>query len=234
MLRDDVFWTAVKITVQIFVVGLVTQTIGGLALGFLLSRDVPGRRIMQAAIVIPALTAPVAIGLAWLLIYDPTLGVGNYPLDKFGIEAQAWLGDPDLVVLSLIIVDNWQWIPFMALIIAAGIRALPTEPFEAASIDGANLWRMAWHIGIPLLRPVITVAILLRSVDLVRYFDTGYIMTQGGPVNASTTLNIYGYRKAFEELDMSYGAALQIALLVLVIIIALALTLLRGRVTEDA
>lgn len=234
MLHDGLFWHALLVTAQMYFVGIAAQTILGIGLGYLLSRDVPGHRVMQALIIIPSLTAPAAIGLSWLLMYDPSLGVVNYILHAVGIHGINWLADPQVVVWSLIIVETWQWTPFMGLIISAGIRALPKEPFEAAAVDGASGIQSAFRVGLPLLRPVIMVAVLLRSVDLIRYFDTGYIMTQGGPVNASTTLNIYGYRKGFEQFDLSYASALQVTLLVLVVIAALGLTWLRRRSVIDA
>ena len=229
MLATPEFWNSLRVTIFLFVVCLVVETLLGLVLGYVMSLDVPGRRIFQGMMLIPAITASVAVGLLWLLIMDPTLGAANQILGAVGIDPVVWLGDPDIAPWSIALVDIWQWTPFMALIISAGIRALPEEPFEAAAIDGASGWRTAWHIGLPLLRPVLTVAILLRTVDLVRFFDTVYIMTQGGPVNATNTLNVYGYRAAFIDQAPSYAAALQITLLVLVIGIAGLFTWLRSR-----
>jgi multiple sugar transport system permease protein len=233
MLQDPVFWKALRITAQIFLVGLAVETVLGIGVGYVLSRDVPGRRIMQSLVLIPAITASVAIGLVWLLIYDPTLGIADYLLGAVGLHRVNWLGDPNVVVWSLILVDVWQWTPFVAMIVAAGIRSLPSEPFEAAAVDGASALKMGWHVGLPLLSPVVSVAILLRSVDLIRFFDTVYIMTQGGPVDSSTTLNVYGYRKGFVDLDMSYGASLQVAILLLVIAVAVVMTWLRSRASSD-
>ncbi len=229
MFADAEFWNALQVTVFLFVVCLIVETLLGLVLGYVMSLDVPGRRVFQGMMLIPAITASVAVGLIWLLIMDPSLGAANQILAKVGVDPVVWLGDPDIAPWSIALVDIWQWTPFMALIIAAGIRSLPEEPFEAASIDGASGWRTAWHIGLPLLRPVLTVAMLLRTVDLVRFFDTIYIMTQGGPVNATNTLNVYGYNTGFVDNEPSYAATLQIALLVLVIMIAGVFTWFRQR-----
>ncbi|MQA78898.1 MAG: ABC transporter permease subunit [Streptosporangiales bacterium] len=229
MAADPVFWSSVRVTLLIYVGSLIPQLVLGIGIGYVLSREVPGGRYLQTLVLVPSLTAAVVVGLVWLLIYDPTLGVFNYLLGLVGIPAQDWLGDPDRVVWSLILVDVWHWTPLVALIVAAGIRNLPAEPFEAARVDGANSWQIALRIGLPLLRPVITVVALLRTVDLIRYFDTGYIMTQGGPLNASTTMNIYAYRKAFDELQLGFGSAAQLALFALVLLLAAALTWLRRR-----
>lgn len=231
---DPVFWSSVGITMLIYVGSLIPQLVLGTLIGYVLSRDVPGARVLQTFTLVPSLTAAVVVGLVWLLLYDPTLGVLNYLLGLVGVPAQDWLGDPNRVVWSLIVVDIWQWTPLVALIVNAGIRNLPTEPFEAARVDGANSWQVGWRIGLPLLRPVLTVIALLRTVDLVRYFDTGYIMTQGGPLNASTTMNIYAYRNAFAQLRLTYGSAAQIALFVLVLVLAGVFTWLRRRSELDA
>ncbi len=233
MFDDPLFWDSVQVTLFLLVVCLVAETLLGLALGYLLSIDVPGRRIFQGVMLIPAITASVAVALVWLLIYDPTLGPANQILDAVGIDPVVWLGDPDIAPWSIAIVDIWQWTPLMALIIAAGIRALPNEPFEAAGIDGASNWAKARHIGLPLLMPVISVAVLLRTVDLVRFFDTVYVMTQGGPVNSTNTLNVYGYRSAFIDQEASYAAALQLSLLLLVVMIAGVFTWWRRRRTIE-
>lgn len=232
MFDNPEFWNSLRVTLFLFVICLVVETVLGLGLGYLLSRDVPGRAIFQGMLLIPAITASVAVALVWMLIYDPTLGAANQILTAIGLDPVVWLGSRSMAPWSIAIVDIWQWTPFMALIIAAGIRSLPTDPFEAASIDGAGPIKKALFIGLPLLRPVLLVAMLLRTVDLVRFFDTIYIMTQGGPVNATNTLNVYGYRAAFIDQDPSYAAALQLSLLVLVILIAAVFTFVRKRVSN--
>lgn len=229
MLGDHVFWSSFRVTMILFVACLFLETIIGIYLGILLSKDLPGQKVIQAVILIPSIIASVAIGMMWIQILDPTLGFANYLLRIFGIKPLAWLGNPNTVLPSLIIIDVWQWSPFMALIITGGMRALPSEPFEAALIDGANKWQIFRFVTLPLLRPVIMVAILLRSVDLVRFFDTVYIMTQGGPNNASTTLNVYSYLQGFNYMDMSYGSAIMLFLLLLVMLISLVITKLRRR-----
>lgn len=218
----------------IYIGALIPQLVLGTLIGYVLTRRVPGDRILQTLTLLPSLTAPVVVGLVWLLIYDPSLGVLNYVLGLVNISPQSWLGDPGHVVWSLILVDTWQWTPLVALIVNAGIRNLSEEPFEAARIDGANWWQVGRHIGLPLLRPVLTVVALLRTVDLIRYFDTGYIMTQGGPLNASTTLNIYAYQQAFGELRLPSGSAAQIILFAFVIVLAGAFAWMRSRSEPDA
>lgn len=228
-LQEPLFWNSLRVTLFLFVTCLIIETILGLALGYLLSIDVRGRRVFQGVMLIPAITAQVAVALVWLLLYDPSLGAINQFLGQIGIEPLAWLGDPQVAPWAIVMVDVWQWTPFMALIISAGIRSLPTDPFEAASIDGASGWKKVRHVGLPLLLPVLTVAMLLRSVDLIRFFDTVFVMTQGGPVHATDTLNVHAYRAAFIQQDVSYAATLQLTLMAFVILVAALFTWLRSR-----
>jgi len=229
MFQDPTFWLALGITLKLFLVCLFFETIIGIYLGILLSREVPGQKIFQALILLPSIIASVAIGMMWILIYDPTLGVANYFLKSFGLKQLVWLADPDMVLAAIAIIDIWEWSPFMALIITGGMRALPTDPFEAAVIDGASRWQIFKYVTLPLLRPVIMVAILLRSVDLIRFFDTIYIMTKGGPNDASTTLNVYSYLQGFSYMDMSYGSAIMLFLLALVMLFSLIISALRRK-----
>lgn len=229
MMGSATFWQSVRVTLFFFVTCLIIETVLGIVLGYLLSIDVPGRALFQGIMLIPAITASVAVSLVWMLIYDPTLGVANQLLGMIGIDPIAWLGTTQMAPWAIVIVDVWQWTPFMALLVAAGIRSLPTEPFEAATIDGATAWQKARYVGLPLLMPVLTVAMLLRTVDLIRFFDSVFIMTQGGPLDSTLTLNVYAYRTGFIENSQSYSAALQMVLLLLVILAAVVFTRLRAR-----
>jgi multiple sugar transport system permease protein len=231
MFQDDIFWKSFKNTIFLFIVCLIFETVIGIYLGNLLSKEVPGQKLFQALILLPSIIASVAVGMMWIIIYDPTLGIANFFLKTLGFKPLAWLGDPKIVLISLAIIDIWQWTPFMALIITGGMRALPTDPFEAAEIDGASKWQTFIYITLPLLRPVIVVAMLLRTVDLIRFFDTVYIMTKGGPNYASSTLNVYSYLQGFNYMDMSYGSAIMIFLLMLVMFVSYLFTLVRRRVS---
>lgn len=230
MFNDPVFWLALSITLKLFLVCLFFETVIGIYLGILLSKDIPGQKFLQALILLPSIIASVAIGMMWILIYDPTLGVATYFLKSVGLKPVLWLADPDIVINAIAIIDVWEWTPFMALIVTGGIRALPNEPFEAALIDGASRWQTFKYVTLPLLRPVIMVAILLRSVDLIRFFDTVYIMTKGGPNDASTTLNVYSYLQGFSYMDMSYGSAVMLFLLALVMGFSIIISALRRKV----
>jgi multiple sugar transport system permease protein len=216
MLQDRLFWNGLWVTLLLYGISLALQLGFGLYLGMLLDRSVRGRGLLRTILISPFVMPSVVVGMMWLVILDPSIGAANYVLESLGLPRSTWLASPQLVVPTIALIDTWQWTPFVALIILGGMQVLPIEPYEAASIDGARRWQTFRYITLPLLRPAMITAATLRSVDLLRFFDTIYITTQGGPSNASTTLNIYAFRVGFEFFDIGYASALMITLLLIV------------------
>ena len=216
MLQDRLFWNGLWVTLLLYGISLTLQMLFGLYLGMLLDRSVRGRGLLRTILISPFVMPSVVVGMMWLVILDPSIGAANYVLESLGLPRSTWLASPLLVVPTIALIDTWQWTPFVALIILGGMQVLPIEPYEAASIDGAKRWQTFRYITLPLLRPAMITAATLRSVDLLRFFDTIYITTQGGPSNASTTLNIYAFRVGFEFFDIGYASAQMITLLAIV------------------
>ncbi len=146
---------------------------------------------------------PVVAAFCWKLLLDPDHGVINFLIRQHIV----WLGRPDTALLSVAVVNVWQNAPYVAILLLAGLRSLPHEPVEAAQIDGASRWQMFWHITLPLLRPYLLVALLLRMIFEFRSFDNVYVMTSGGPANATMVLSMYTYLASFVRFDLSLGAA---------------------------
>jgi multiple sugar transport system permease protein len=187
------------------------------ALGLLLAlaaHAVGLRSGWRAVLLLPMVLSPIVVAIGWRLLYDTSFGVINGVLRLAGVAPVPWLSSPKLALASLILVDVWQWTPFVFLILLAGLAALPDEPFEAAKIDGAGPWRQFCDITLPLLKPAITVALLLRTMDSLRLFDNVYILTRGGPGNATETLSYFIYRTAFENFDLGYASAISFLVLV--------------------
>ena len=151
--------------------------------------------ILVGVLMLPMVVTPVIVGLVWKLMLNSEHGVINWVLSFLGLRP-AWLG-PQLSLTSIMIVEIWQWTPFVALILIAGLASLPTEPHEAAAIDGATGWQSLVYITLPLLMPVIMLAVLLRLIDALKIFDIIFIMTGGGPGSATETLAIHSYRLGF-------------------------------------
>jgi len=162
---------------------------------------------------------------------DPNSGFLNI-FSQFGLPHFAPLADRAAVIPVLVLVDAWQWTPFVSLIVLAGLSALPREPLEAAMIDGASRWQMFWYVTLPLLRPVIMVAALFRTIDSLKTFESVFVLTRGGPGGSSEVLNLYTYLESFEYYHLGYASALMIVYFI--IVLAFALVLIRLRRTEWA
>ena len=230
--KDALFWKATWITLKISGVSLFFELILGIYLGILLSKTVKGIRALRVFFFFPAIVPSVAAGMVWVQLFEPTLGFVNYFLGLFGVHGGNWLNDPKTVILSLSIVDIWQWTPFVGLIVLGGMQALPHDPYEAAIIDGASKTQTLFYITLPMLRQTIMIAFMLRAVDMLRIFDTIYVMTQGGPVNASTSLNIYAYQNGFLYADMGRASTAMLMLLFIVMGISFLITQWRKRYVQ--
>ena len=230
LLGDEQFWNGLRLTFILYIGALVTQLVLGVALGLLLNRIETLKGMVRTVMVSPFMLPPVVVGMMSIVVLDPGMGVANYLLKSAGLPPSLFLASTDFVIFTVIMIDTWQWAPFVALIVLGGLQSLPTRVYEAAAIDGAVGWRRFVYITLPLLGPTIVTAAVLRSVDLLRFFDVIYITTQGGPGYASSTLNIYAYRKGFEFSDIGYASALMITLSTIVFGAVLVFAQLRRRV----
>jgi multiple sugar transport system permease protein len=230
LMMDNEFWHGLWVTIALYVLSLVLQLVLGIWLALILfhAKRLPG--IVRSLFISPFMMPPVVAAMMWLVILDPSLGAANYILQAVGLPASDWLASPAWVIPTIALIDTWQWAPYVALIVLGGLQSLPPSVYEAAQIDGASPFRTFRRITLPLLLPTIVTAVILRSVDLLRFFDIIYITTQGGPGNASNTLNIYGFRVGFEFFNIGYASALMLTLTALVFGVVLAFNRLRGAV----
>ncbi len=213
------FVKSLTLTVIFVVVALALELILGFLVALALWRPLKGSRIFTTILILPFGLTPVALALAWRLLFNPSGGGINVLMASLGLPPLDWTASQELALPSLIIVDIWQWTPFVILILLAGLVALPKEAFEAAAVEGAGFWRSVYHVALPLLRPLILVIVLFRGIDLFRTFDTFWVITAGGPGNATETLNILLYRTAFQNLNFGRAAALALVMLVIVIVV---------------
>lgn len=230
LLADEQFWNGLRLTFILYAGALVLQLVLGVALGLLLHRLETLKGLIRTVMVSPFMLPPVVVGMMSIVVLDPSMGVANYLLKSAGLPTSLFLASTDFVIFTVIMIDTWQWAPFVALIVLGGLQSLPTRVYEAAAIDGAVGWRQFVYITLPLLGPTILTAAVLRSVDLLRFFDVIYITTQGGPGYATSTLNIYAYRKGFEFSDIGYASALMITLSTIVFGAVLVFAQLRRKV----
>ena len=234
ILQDARFWNAAEVTGTYMFGTIATQLVLGLGIALLLQRQVVAAGLVRTALLLPMMTTPVVVGLIWRFMFNPTQGVVNYLLGLVGIPGPNWLGSLQTGLISVMIADIWEWTPFMVLILLAALQTLPQEPYEAAAIDGASAWQAFQHITLPLLRPTIVVAVLLRAIDSFKTFDLVYVMTNGGPGTSTETLSFYTYKWGFKFFQMGYASALSFVMLIMVIIFANILILATARKRANA
>ncbi len=211
--RDPLFWNSLKLSIT-YVIGSVTGSLLlGFALALLLDRELRGMTVLRTLLIIPMVVTPVSIGLTWRMMFSDQIGIINHVLGTFGLPRPLWIDATNTALVSVMLVDIWEWTPFMFLIILAGLRSLPVSPFESAMVDGASAWQRLRYLTIPMMRPVFYVAIILRTVDALRIFDQVFIMTRGGPAQATDLFSLFVYRVGFKLSHMSYAAALSWVLL---------------------
>ncbi len=217
LLADPVFIGSLGVTFGYTAAAVSAQLAMGLGIALLLNIDLPYMRAFRTALVIPMMITPIVGALCWKLLLDPTFGVVNYWLG----ERIIWLGQPNTALFAVWVVNVWQSTPYVALILLAGLRSLPAEPREAAAIDGASRLQMFIHITLPLLKPYLLVALLLRTIFEFRAFDNIYAMTGGGPANATMVLSMFTYLASFVRFDFALGAAASWMMLLMSMLICL-------------
>jgi len=197
-LEDKDFWYSLRITLFFAAVTVGLEFVLGLGVALLFHRHIWGKRVWMSCLILPMVITPTIISLIWKLMLNTEYGVLNFILSQFGLGKINWLG-PKEAFWSLILVDVWEWTPFIALILYAGLQALPQEPYEAAVVDGANPRQIFFYLTLPLLKPMILIALLLRSIDALKMFDVVYGLTQGGPGNATELMSLHIYRLGFRH-----------------------------------
>lgn len=238
LIQDDDFWHALKLTVIFTVEAVFIEFWLGLGLALLFRRHIVGKSILRVFILLPMILTPLVVGLIWRYMFFPGAGLVTYYiggfLSLFGVKSLPFLADPQWALQTVIFVDVWEWTPFMFLILSAGLASIPAQPYEAAEIDGASSWRVFWTITMPLLRPSILIALVIRTMDAFRTFDTIRVMTQGGPGNGTTTLNVWLTKVGFEFFDASKAAALSLMMMLMIIVLSfIFIRVFRAR-TENA
>ena len=214
------------LTTLVYVTGaVVLQTVLGFGIAYLISRRTRGRGVLTTLFLVPMMLSPVVVGLFWKFMLDAQFGVINSMLGSLGLGQVEWLTRQRTALLSLIVVDTWQWTPFIMLIALAGLTAVPKYLYEAASIDRASEWFRFRHITLPMVWPLLLIAVMFRAIEAFRLFDLVYILTSGGPGVSTETLSFHVYKVAF--LGFNTGTASAYGILMVLIVIVLAQVYLR-------
>lgn len=213
---DPDFFNSFKVTFQYMIPALIVQTILGLLTALLISGAVRRARVLIPIMLLPTLLTPVVIGLVGVLTLNPDFGVIGQWLNRSGLITEAVLGSAKWALPAIIVVDTYQWTPFIAVLLAAGLLALPKEPYEAAQVDGASPVQTFFRVTMPLLWPYIVVAMLIRVIDAFKIFDIIWVMTRGGPGTVTEAVAVYAYRQEFRYWDIGYGSAIIMVLFVFI------------------
>jgi len=217
VLDEEYIGHSVIVTIQFVAATVLIEFVLGFSLALSLNQISRFKSIYYLILLAPLMINPVVVGLIWRMILHTELGIMNYLLKLININRVNWLGDGGTAFWTIVFVDIWHQVSFMTILLLAGLAALPTEPFEAAKMDGASAIKSFCHITLPLMRPIIIVALLLRLIFAVKTFDIIYIMTKGGPGIATDLVSYFIYRSAFFGLDISRASAISVGLLILVI-----------------
>ena len=223
ILSDKVFINALWNALLIIVFSLGLQLPLALALAVLVGRDLPGRGIFRTIFFLPYVLSEVNVAIMWMLLYnpDPDRGLLNSIAVLFGAEPVGWLSNTNLVLLSVFIALTWKYFGFHMLLYLAGLQNIPIELEESARIDGANSFQNFFYITLPLLGGTIRTSVYMSVLGSIQQFILVWIMTKGGPVNASETLATYMYRFGFVRFELGYGSAVAIYMFVLCLIFSL-------------
>ncbi len=216
LLGDDLFWKAFNVSVTFTVAVLILEFALGFLIATLLDRKMRGMGVIRTLFVIPVFVSPVAMGLTWRYMYQPGYGVINHLLELMGLPRINWLASVDWALPAVIIVDVWQWTPFVALILLAGMQTISTDIAEAAELDGLSRWQYLLMMTLPLIRPVIVVVGLIRLIDALKTFDLIYIITRGGPGTTTYTLPLHAYSTGFASFLMGKSAAIAWTLVIII------------------
>jgi multiple sugar transport system permease protein len=220
ILTDDRMWGAIGHTYIYTIVAIVIELVLGLLIALLLDTDRKGYGVLRALMTLPLVVPPAVTGMMFLLMMDGSFGVFSRGLYALGIISPSApiLANSGTALIGILITDIWQWTPFMVLIMMAGLRALPKDPYEAAAIDGATPVQAFFKLTLPMLSKIIAIAVLIRGVDLFRIYDYVKVMTEGGPGTATETLTAYAGTIYFKNADFPYASTIALFTLVLVVL----------------
>lgn len=218
LLVDPQFWSAAANSAIMVASTVAIQLVFGTALALFFDLQLKGSWIVRGILVLPMLITPIVVGVMWRALLNPDWGLVNWAIAAIGLEPPNWLGSTEWAMRTLILVDTWQWTPFVFVIVFARLQALPQEVFEAAQVDGAGYISTFWHVTLPLLTPALLFAAIFRAVDGFRSFDLIYGLSYGGPARTTTTLAFFSFQNGFQFQNYGYAAAVAYMMLLILMI----------------
>lgn len=219
LMHDSLFWSSLKVTLLFAALVIVVQLPVGILIALAIDRLRRGGQLVATLILIPSIISPSVVSFQWKQLFDYNTGVLNFLLTHLGLPAQGWTASPGLALPSLLLVDFWEWTPFVVLLTFAGLRSLPQPVLEAAEVDGSRGWQVVLYQKLPMLRRVIVITLVLRLLNAFKVFDTIYVLTAGGPGIRTESLTFYNYVQAFRYFNIGYSSAMSFVGLVIVAVL---------------
>lgn len=214
LLRDPHVWESLYITLKYVIISVSGQLVVGFGVALLLNRSIPGKGTITTLLLLPMMMSMAIVGLFWKLLYSPSWGIINYLI---GLQNFVWISNADVALLAIAITDIWMWSPFVMLLSLAGLSAIPKHLYEAAAIDRASRWFTFRRITLPLVTPLLLIAVIFRTMEAFKTFDLAFIMTGGGPGTATELIAIKLYNMAFPQWQTGKSCALAYILLIMII-----------------
>jgi len=221
LISDHRFWNTARATLIFVLGGVALQYIVGLGIALLLNKDIRFRRFFRVVFLMPMMLTPAAVGYVGRMLFNQTQGPVNYLIKHLGGPVIPWLSNSVMALPSLILVDTWEWVPFMIIVLLAGLQSLPPEVYEAAAADGASSFQVFRHVTFPMILPTTVTVILIRGLEAFKLFDIVAVMTGGGPGNATESVTWYAYLTALTFGRLGYASAIAYCLLIMVTIFSL-------------
>lgn len=226
------FWQSLAITFYYTGLATVAELLLGVAIALILNREFIGKNAVKTIVLLPYMMAPVAVGLMWMLFYEPSSGLINYIFSVVGLPRSSFVSAKETVIPAIAVVETWQMTPMVVIVCLAGLSSLPADPMEAARVDGATPVQAFFKITLPLLTQTLFSIGLLRFIDIFKSFDLIYALTKGGPANASRTLNLYAYETAFSYYKFGTSSTMLMILFVIVMILSIVVMKLQRKLVE--
>ena len=234
MLQSPQVWTSMGVTLAFIAIAVTAEMLLGIALALVLEKPVRGMRFFRTVFILPMMIAPICVGLIWRYLFDASFGPINQALALVGIAPHAWLADPQTAFAAMVVVDIWQWTPFVLIMVLAGLQGLDSSVIEAARIDGANAWQQIVRVKLPIIKPILIVTLLARMIDGFRGLEVIYVMTFGGPGQSTELFSLHIFKAAFISQKLGYSAALSLLLLVIVSVLSLGILLIANPLRTSA
>jgi multiple sugar transport system permease protein len=223
ILGSSRFTNALKVTSVFMVLAVGVEYLLGLSIALVLQSEFKARRAFRTVFMLPMMIAPVVVAIQWRYLLSGNFGVINYLIGRLGVTPPNWLSQPSLTLGAVVFIDAWAYVPFMAIVLLAGLQTISPELYDAAKVDGASTWQQIRFVTLPLLKPATALALLVRATDAFKTFDLIYILTGGGPAYSTEVLGLYAYRIAFSEGELGRAAALAVIIAIIGMIVGTAL-----------